>query len=383
MRARLVGVLLLFAAPGVALADPSTLDEARALDQQGVRAYQEGRYKDAITYFTQARKLGAPVTEIWNVAKCHLKLDEPELAYEALSDYLSHDELTSDEREEAQKQRDALDRRTSPLTVTSTPTGARVLLDGKVVGATPLTLTVQPGAHEVRVEQTGYDAYARGETARFGRAIVLNAELSRGERTTGEPQAAHARRFSLEADAGASFARYGDAASSAGPLVTALFGFTLLDAERAFASFGARFSVVRDAWGTSPGVSNVAQTATCKLPADYAFPTFSLAATGTFGVHLSRRLRAGVSLGFGFAATTASDVGGDVFLPGCGASPGVQPAFTGSLELSYTVSALVRVVLRPAALDVQSAFAGTRTAPLDAGSAWVRYGLTLGAAFDL
>ena len=48
-------------------------------------------------------------------------------------------------------------RRTGALTVDSRPTGARVFLDGKLVGTTPLTLpSVAAGAHAIRIEQDGY-----------------------------------------------------------------------------------------------------------------------------------------------------------------------------------------------------------------------------------
>src|ERR1700712_2107052 len=56
------------------------LERARVLDQQGVRAYKEERYNDAIRYFVEARKLGGPSSELWNIAKCHVHLDQPEEA---------------------------------------------------------------------------------------------------------------------------------------------------------------------------------------------------------------------------------------------------------------------------------------------------------------
>src|SRR5437763_266058 len=56
--------------------DASRIARARALDQQGVRAYREERYKDAIRYFEEALRLGGPPSERWNIAKCHVRLDE-------------------------------------------------------------------------------------------------------------------------------------------------------------------------------------------------------------------------------------------------------------------------------------------------------------------
>jgi serine/threonine-protein kinase len=46
--------------------------------------------------------------------------------------------------------------------VRSTPAGARVLLDGKNVGLTPLTLRdLEPGSHAVRIVRDGYVAVER------------------------------------------------------------------------------------------------------------------------------------------------------------------------------------------------------------------------------
>jgi hypothetical protein len=53
--------------------------------------------------------------------------------------------------------------RSGPLTVESRPIGARVFLDGKLVGTTPLTLTDVPaGDHAIHLELAGY---ARWSTA--------------------------------------------------------------------------------------------------------------------------------------------------------------------------------------------------------------------------
>src|SRR5579863_2444078 len=74
------------------------LDRARALDQQGVRAFREGRYNDAIRYFEEALRLGGPSSELWNIARCQIKLDDPETASESLQRYLARTDLSPDDR---------------------------------------------------------------------------------------------------------------------------------------------------------------------------------------------------------------------------------------------------------------------------------------------
>ena len=170
---------LLFAAPALAQKD---LGKAHALDKEGAKAYGEGRYADAIKSFEEAYRLGGPAFELWNIAKCHLRLDQPAEAGDYLEKYLATPNLPKDDREEAQHQLDELKkRRTSTITVTSSPAGATVKIDGKEQpGVTPLTVTLQPGAHTVVVSApTGIPSTQRVE-ARYGRALNVEAELKEG-----------------------------------------------------------------------------------------------------------------------------------------------------------------------------------------------------------
>src|SRR5215472_15131700 len=80
-------------------AEPRDLTRARVLDQQGVRLFRDGRYNEAIRYFEEAFKLGAPSTELWNIARCHIKLDEPDEAAVALERYIAQSDLSARDRQ--------------------------------------------------------------------------------------------------------------------------------------------------------------------------------------------------------------------------------------------------------------------------------------------
>ncbi len=71
--------------------------------------------------------------------------------------------------------------RKTTLSVTANVTGARVLVDGRYVGETPLKdATVASGARRLRVEAgEGYDAYERTIEVEPGRAVSLWVDLSR------------------------------------------------------------------------------------------------------------------------------------------------------------------------------------------------------------
>jgi formylglycine-generating enzyme required for sulfatase activity len=69
--------------------------------------------------------------------------------------------------------------RKTTLSVSANVTGARVLVDGRSVGKTPLEdKSLSPGTHRLRVEADGYDAYVKRIRVESGRAVSLYVDLS-------------------------------------------------------------------------------------------------------------------------------------------------------------------------------------------------------------
>jgi len=65
------------------------------------------------------------------------------------------------------------------LSVSTNVTGARVLVDGRRVGETPLSdVEVSPGEHRIRVEKQGYDPYRKRIRLESGRSMSLYVDLS-------------------------------------------------------------------------------------------------------------------------------------------------------------------------------------------------------------
>jgi len=65
------------------------------------------------------------------------------------------------------------------LSVSANITGARVLVDGRRVGETPLSdVEVSPGEHRIKVEREGYDPYRKRIRLERGRAMSLYVDLS-------------------------------------------------------------------------------------------------------------------------------------------------------------------------------------------------------------
>lgn len=158
----------------------ASVDAARELDQQGVRSYRAGRYTDAITYFRAAYQLGGPSSELWNVVRCREGMDDAEGAAAAIDDYLALPDLLSQDRADAAREAQALRSRPSTLTVTTTPPGASVTIDGRpALGSTPLSADLRAGSHTIAVQRGGYAPATQAVEARFGRAVIVSLDLER------------------------------------------------------------------------------------------------------------------------------------------------------------------------------------------------------------
>jgi hypothetical protein len=167
-------------APGTARHGRPDLEAARELDQQGVRSFREGRYGDAIRYFGAAYRLGAPSSELWNVARSRERMDDVEGAAASLEQYLAQRDLGLQDRAEAERELQALRARPSVLTVTTVPAGALVMLDGKqAAGPTPISIEVHAGPHTLSIRRDGYSTEVRPLEARLGRAVIVSLDLVR------------------------------------------------------------------------------------------------------------------------------------------------------------------------------------------------------------
>jgi hypothetical protein len=68
--------------------------------------------------------------------------------------------------------------KTGALRVESRPSGAAVLIDGRVVGTTPLQISdLEPGSHQVRLELPGHRPWATATTVVAGQSVRVAASL--------------------------------------------------------------------------------------------------------------------------------------------------------------------------------------------------------------
>lgn len=169
--------------PATAPRPSPNVDAARELDQLGVRSFRDGRFADAARYFRAAFDLGGPSTELWNVARSAERRDDLEGAETALDAYVGRPDLTPGDRAEAERELQSLRGRPSTLTVTTTPEGAALAIDGKPgAGTTPFSIEIAPGTHAIEVQKDGFAEATRTIEARLGRAVVVSLDLFRAEK---------------------------------------------------------------------------------------------------------------------------------------------------------------------------------------------------------
>lgn len=363
------------------------LSRARVLDREGVKAFGEGRYNDAIRYFEEAHRLGGPPFELWNIAKCHLRLDQPEQAAEMLERYLETPNLPADDRKEASEQLDELRRRPSTLTVSSSPSGATVSVDGKPVeeGRTPVSISIAPGAHTVTVSHDKHAPYTRQVEARYGRAVIVDAPLAKEDRPP-PPQNPYTesddRRLALRGVVNVVLPRYGGIGgdASAGAMLSGTY--RLSDGSPSLA-LGGLFAVSGDSWRNTVGAPNTVQGCSGTMPGSFDATAISIFGVGTAGFNLVPRLRVVGVGGIGVAAYAVPDTGGDLFIPSCTSSPGLRPAVLLGAQIDYALGSTFRLTAMPLTMQLHPAFAGVRKTPIDASGVWLRFGIGIGVGVDL
>jgi len=365
------------------------LARARVLDKEGVKAFGEGRYNDAIRYFDDAYRLGGPPFELWNIAKCHMKLDQPEQAAEMLEKYLATPNLPPDDRNEASEQLAELEKRPSTLTVSSAPSGAQVSVDGQPLATgTPVSTTVPPGKHTVTITGENRASYTRSVEAKYGRAVIVDAPLASDDRPP-PPKNPYGtdeedRRIALRALLALVLPRHGDVGGSAAPggILKGTYRFTA--PERALSlSAGALFAFNPDSWENTIGAPSAVKGCSETLPSSFSATALSFFAIGELGIPIVPRLRASGVGGLGIAGYAVPETGGDLFLPSCTSSPGVRPALLLGAEIDYAITSAVRLSAIPFMMHLQPAFAGVRSTPLDASGLWLRFDLGIGVGVDL
>jgi len=164
----LFGVLcaLLLSGTSFAQAPTAAFDqvsgEARERFEQGMAAYEQGRFRAAIEHFKEADRKSPSARLSYNIALAYERMDDVPNALGAYRDYLRRlpdAENASETSVRIAELELALQKLgVQQLSVLSTPAGATVLLDGVSRGVTPWTGELPPGTHRLGLQLGAYQA---------------------------------------------------------------------------------------------------------------------------------------------------------------------------------------------------------------------------------
>ena len=146
----LVAAVLLMAHPAYA----DDREDARKAFAEGQAADKAEDWQTAIEHYQRAFDLVPHHFALYNIARDYERLGQ---LREAAAWYVRYVEMApaSADRDKVQKLLGEIKLRPAKLTVKSTPSGARVTIDGQKVGITPFTAPIRGGGHRVAVELDG------------------------------------------------------------------------------------------------------------------------------------------------------------------------------------------------------------------------------------
>lgn len=169
--------------------EPPDVEEARRRFDRGVKLYSEGDFTLAVIEFERAYELVSNYRVLYNIGQVSIQLRQYAKARQALEQYLTEGqgEIEEGRLAEVQADVDMLKSRTAKLTVTTNVAKARVFLDGKLLGVTPLpdAILVDAGSHSLEVERTGFRTTTKSVTMAGGDdlKVAVSLELMQPERT--------------------------------------------------------------------------------------------------------------------------------------------------------------------------------------------------------
>lgn len=140
--------------------------EAKQRYEAGVAAYEAKRYGDAIDSFLEADRISPSAVLSFDIARAYEKLDDVPNALLWYRDFLRRTTNPSDQTQ-ANRAIASLEARLHEqkqighATISSSPPGAELTIDGHSMGPTPWSGDLEPGSHHLSVHLLGYIDAAR------------------------------------------------------------------------------------------------------------------------------------------------------------------------------------------------------------------------------
>jgi hypothetical protein len=192
MMRRVLMVLCLWSFSALALAQSGEgkpgKDEARAHFKQGVQLVREGAYEAALVELKRAYELSPDYRVLFNIGQTALQLNEYMEAIEAFEAYLEQggSRIEPERREAVEQNLVELQKRVAALTITVDADGAKISIDGRQVGTSPLEgkITVNVGRHQVSATASDGATVSQEVEVAGGDARTVRLELPRAARAS-------------------------------------------------------------------------------------------------------------------------------------------------------------------------------------------------------
>ncbi len=163
---------------------PTDADKARAMQKfdEGSRAFDQKRYKDAIDLFLEADLIVQHPAFAYNASLAYEAMGDVAAALRWAREYLYRSPKAEDRATvEASIRKYEVrlrEKGVQQLTVRSTPSGATVLVDGSPVGVTPWTGELAPGDHVVELRRRGFTDMSKEVDLAADRASLLELTMA-------------------------------------------------------------------------------------------------------------------------------------------------------------------------------------------------------------
>jgi tetratricopeptide (TPR) repeat protein len=160
--------------------------DARAWFEQGVKAYEQGRYTAALAALQEAHRLTPRPGLLFSIAQAFRRIHEETGDLSAQREAIAHYTRYLDESPEGERSGEARSRlaqlestlvaASGKLLLSVNVAAARVEFDG-VALSSPYTSSVTPGRHHLTIAADGYEAQARDVEVKEGASVAIEVQL--------------------------------------------------------------------------------------------------------------------------------------------------------------------------------------------------------------
>lgn len=144
--------------------------------------FEDGDYAAALIKFQNAYEASQDPRLLWNIAACEKALRHYARVLKLLERYVQEGGplLTEQDRSDADSVVSAVQPLVSKLSVSSTPTGAEVLVDDESLGKTPIDgRLIDIGNRRIVLRLNGYEDFVAPTSVKGGEALQIRGELKK------------------------------------------------------------------------------------------------------------------------------------------------------------------------------------------------------------